>query len=290
MDRGLWGHGAPCGHDDRWLLSPPRLQIQFRRQPRVLQRHTGHPSMWHGWLQEMAWAMDVPSNSPFRRICPEGGDGERLPFLSDCTGTLGAMCKSYLERWLSSADTSSWGLCHKECTDEVARLLADWLKDPGPGTERQSRAECEEAGWRCLTPRPPSWLTAPARSPGPRPAPPPAAVGRASLPQPPPARHAGLLPLPLSPVLSSGQGLTRKCTWGARRRLAMPWRLEGWELPDPSSTARTLFRPNGAYRVQGEGIFRYFCSLLYRRKTNGCGPALRKGQAPWSHSEVHPAP
>lgn len=52
------------------------------------------------------------------RICHEGGGGETLLSPCDCTGTLGKVHKSCLEKWLSSSNTSYCELCHTEFTIE----------------------------------------------------------------------------------------------------------------------------------------------------------------------------
>lgn len=52
------------------------------------------------------------------RICHEGAGGETLLSPCDCTGTLGKVHKSCLEKWLSSSNTSYCELCHTEFTIE----------------------------------------------------------------------------------------------------------------------------------------------------------------------------
>lgn len=54
------------------------------------------------------------SDGPICRICHEGGNGEGLLSPCDCTGTLGTVHKSCLEKWLSSSNTSYCELCHTE--------------------------------------------------------------------------------------------------------------------------------------------------------------------------------
>lgn len=68
------------------------------------------------------------------RICHEGAGGETLLSPCDCTGTLGKVHKSCLEKWLSSSNTSYCELCHTEFTIErrpqpltqVSRILSVW--------------------------------------------------------------------------------------------------------------------------------------------------------------------
>uniref|UniRef100_A0AAY4E8G9 E3 ubiquitin-protein ligase MARCHF2 n=1 Tax=Denticeps clupeoides TaxID=299321 RepID=A0AAY4E8G9_9TELE len=68
-----------------------------------------------------------------------GGNGEGLLSPCDCTGTLGTVHKSCLEKWLSSSNTSYCELCHTEFTIERRpRPLTEWLRDPGPRNEKRT--------------------------------------------------------------------------------------------------------------------------------------------------------
>ena len=58
------------------------------------------------------------SDGPICRICHEGGNSEGLLSPCDCTGTLGTVHKSCLEKWLSSSNTSYCELCHTEFSIE----------------------------------------------------------------------------------------------------------------------------------------------------------------------------
>ncbi|KAG7252296.1 hypothetical protein CRUP_034309 [Coryphaenoides rupestris] len=79
------------------------------------------------------------SDGPICRICHEGGGGESLLSPCDCTGTLGAVHQSCLERWLSSSNTSYCELCHTKFTVErQPRQLTEWLQDPGPRNEKRT--------------------------------------------------------------------------------------------------------------------------------------------------------
>uniref|UniRef100_A0A3P8VF97 E3 ubiquitin-protein ligase MARCHF2 n=1 Tax=Cynoglossus semilaevis TaxID=244447 RepID=A0A3P8VF97_CYNSE len=79
------------------------------------------------------------SDGPICRICHEGGSHESLLSPCDCTGTLGAVHKSCLERWLSSSNTSYCELCHTEFNIERRpRPLTEWLQDPGPRNEKRT--------------------------------------------------------------------------------------------------------------------------------------------------------
>lgn len=107
------------------------------------------------------------SDGPICRICHEGGGSEGLLSPCYCTGTLGTVHQSCLERWLSSSNTSYCELCHTEFSverrprpltevTEVCRrpgppvitpgdlsrpLLCSppqWLQDPGPLNEKRT--------------------------------------------------------------------------------------------------------------------------------------------------------
>ncbi|NWZ16776.1 MARH3 ligase, partial [Agelaius phoeniceus] len=58
-------------------------------------------------------AVQSPFNDrPICRICHEGSSHEELLSPCECTGTLGTIHRSCLERWLSSSNTSYCELCH----------------------------------------------------------------------------------------------------------------------------------------------------------------------------------
>uniref|UniRef100_A0A2K5MTB0 E3 ubiquitin-protein ligase MARCHF2 n=1 Tax=Cercocebus atys TaxID=9531 RepID=A0A2K5MTB0_CERAT len=79
-------------------------------------------------------------DGPFCRICHEGANGECLLSPCGCTGTLGAVHKSCLEKWLSSSNTSYCELCHTEFAVE---------KRPRPLTEVSFRYHCQlYSEWR----------------------------------------------------------------------------------------------------------------------------------------------
>uniref|UniRef100_A0A4X2MF79 E3 ubiquitin-protein ligase MARCHF2 n=1 Tax=Vombatus ursinus TaxID=29139 RepID=A0A4X2MF79_VOMUR len=79
------------------------------------------------------------SDGPICRICHEGSSGEVLLSPCDCTGTLGTVHKSCLEKWLSSSNTSYCELCHTEfVVERRPRPLTEWLKDPGPRNEKRT--------------------------------------------------------------------------------------------------------------------------------------------------------
>ncbi|KTF87039.1 hypothetical protein cypCar_00046700 [Cyprinus carpio] len=83
------------------------------------------------------------SDRPICRICHEGQDvcnSEGLLSPCDCTGTLGTVHKSCLEKWLSSSNTSYCELCHTEFTIE---------RRPRPLTEVSFRYHCQlYSEWR----------------------------------------------------------------------------------------------------------------------------------------------
>lgn len=113
-------------------------------------------------LSTVIRALDSQSDCSFCRICHEGANGENLLSPCGCTGTLGAVHKSCLEKWLSSSNTSYCELCHTEfAVEKRPRPLTEWLKDPGPRTEKRTLC-CDMvcfvfitplaaiSGWLCL--------------------------------------------------------------------------------------------------------------------------------------------
>ncbi|XP_039552657.1 E3 ubiquitin-protein ligase MARCHF2 isoform X5 [Passer montanus] len=90
-------------------------------------------------LSTVIKALGTQSDGPICRICHEGGNGEGLLSPCDCTGTLGTVHKSCLEKWLSSSNTSYCELCHTEfVVERRPRPLTEWLKDPGPRNEKRT--------------------------------------------------------------------------------------------------------------------------------------------------------
>ncbi|XP_065555727.1 E3 ubiquitin-protein ligase MARCHF2 isoform X3 [Lathamus discolor] len=90
-------------------------------------------------LSTVIKALGAQSDGPICRICHEGGSGEGLLSPCDCTGTLGTVHKSCLEKWLSSSNTSYCELCHTEfVVERRPRPLTEWLKDPGPRNEKRT--------------------------------------------------------------------------------------------------------------------------------------------------------
>ncbi|XP_027632148.1 E3 ubiquitin-protein ligase MARCH2 isoform X2 [Tupaia chinensis] len=103
-------------------------------------------------LSTVIRALDTPSDGPFCRICHEGANGESLLSPCGCAGTLGAVHKSCLERWLSSSNTSYCELCHTEfAVEKRPRPLTEWLKDPGPRTEKRTLC-CDMVCFLFITP------------------------------------------------------------------------------------------------------------------------------------------
>lgn len=91
--------------------------------------------------------ISVSSDGPFCRICHEGANGESLLSPCVCTGTLGAVHKSCLERWLSSSNTSYCELCHTEfAVEKRPRPLTEVCLQPDieMGRGKEGRHEPEE--------------------------------------------------------------------------------------------------------------------------------------------------
>uniref|UniRef100_A0A670ZHK3 E3 ubiquitin-protein ligase MARCHF2 n=1 Tax=Pseudonaja textilis TaxID=8673 RepID=A0A670ZHK3_PSETE len=91
-------------------------------------------------------------DGPICRICHEGGNGEGLLSPCDCTGSLGTVHRSCLEKWLSSSNTSYCELCHTEfMVERRPRPLTEWLKHPGPRNEKRTLF-CDMACFLFITP------------------------------------------------------------------------------------------------------------------------------------------
>lgn len=71
----------------------------------------------HLLLLSSLWSPPL-SDGPICRICHEGGSSEGLLSPCYCTGTLGTVHRSCLEKWLSSSNTSYCELCHTEFSVE----------------------------------------------------------------------------------------------------------------------------------------------------------------------------
>ncbi|KAF7664926.1 hypothetical protein LDENG_00162230 [Lucifuga dentata] len=90
-------------------------------------------------LSSVLKPVGTQSDGPICRICHEGGNGEVLLSPCECTGTLGTVHKTCLEKWLSSSNTSYCELCHTEFSIERRpRPLTEWLRDPGPRNEKRT--------------------------------------------------------------------------------------------------------------------------------------------------------
>ncbi|NXD44779.1 MARH2 ligase, partial [Copsychus sechellarum] len=103
-------------------------------------------------LSTVIKALGAQSDGPICRICHEGGNGEGLLSPCDCTGTLGTVHKSCLEKWLSSSNTSYCELCHTEfVVERRPRPLTEWLKEPGPRNEKRTLL-CDMVCFLFITP------------------------------------------------------------------------------------------------------------------------------------------
>ncbi|TSK53695.1 E3 ubiquitin-protein ligase MARCH2 [Bagarius yarrelli] len=111
-------------------------------------------------LSTVIKALGTQSDGPICRICHEGGNSEVLLSPCDCTGTLGTVHKSCLEKWLSSSNTSYCELCHTEFTIEragqgpsqsVYNCCKRWIRDPGPANEKRTLC-CDMVCFLFITP------------------------------------------------------------------------------------------------------------------------------------------
>ncbi|XP_013995269.1 E3 ubiquitin-protein ligase MARCHF2 isoform X1 [Salmo salar] len=117
-------------------------------------RKSRHRLSFHflGILDEFGCYRPCRGNEGMCRICHEGAGGETLLSPCDCTGTLGKVHKSCLEKWLSSSNTSYCELCHTEFTVERRpQPLTQWLRDPGPRSEKRTLL-CDMACFLLITP------------------------------------------------------------------------------------------------------------------------------------------
>ncbi|XP_078280208.1 E3 ubiquitin-protein ligase MARCHF2 [Rhinoraja longicauda] len=90
-------------------------------------------------LSTVVKPLGTQSDGPICRICHEGNNLEGLLSPCGCTGTLGAVHKTCLERWLSSSNTSYCELCQTEfLIERKPRPLREWLRDPGPRNEKRT--------------------------------------------------------------------------------------------------------------------------------------------------------
>lgn len=107
----------------------PRLQLKMATHSPLLSKLWACKGMWmesshvaplkQFKLFFLLWfAVILHSDVGMCRICHEGAGGETLLSPCDCTGTLGKVHKSCLEKWLSSSNTSYCELCHTEFTIE----------------------------------------------------------------------------------------------------------------------------------------------------------------------------
>uniref|UniRef100_UPI0035900003 E3 ubiquitin-protein ligase MARCHF3 isoform X2 n=1 Tax=Myxine glutinosa TaxID=7769 RepID=UPI0035900003 len=81
----------------------------------------------------------LPRESPFCRICHEGGSQEDLLSPCDCIGTLGSLHQTCLEHWLAASNTSFCELCHFQfVVERKPQPFTKWLQSPNPKRERRT--------------------------------------------------------------------------------------------------------------------------------------------------------
>lgn len=118
---GVWFHHAGpvhCqGYCERWPPTFYRCQSSELAEVRGGGTSTG-PYPTHFLSSPFCCFLLLDSDVGMCRICHEGAGGETLLSPCDCTGTLGKVHKSCLEKWLSSSNTSYCELCHTEFTIE----------------------------------------------------------------------------------------------------------------------------------------------------------------------------
>ncbi|KPP77838.1 E3 ubiquitin-protein ligase MARCH3-like [Scleropages formosus] len=86
-----------------------------------------------------SFATQSLAERPMCRICHEGGAQEQLLSPCECTGTLGSVHRSCLERWLSASGTNFCELCHFQFSvQRKARPLLEWIRNPGLQQEKRT--------------------------------------------------------------------------------------------------------------------------------------------------------
>ncbi|XP_009905225.2 E3 ubiquitin-protein ligase MARCHF3 [Dryobates pubescens] len=90
-------------------------------------------------VRTLATQSSTFSDRPMCRICHEGNGQENLLSPCQCMGTLGAIHRSCLERWLSSSNTNCCELCHfRFAVERKPKPLLEWLRSPGPQHEKRT--------------------------------------------------------------------------------------------------------------------------------------------------------
>jgi len=80
------------------------------------------------------------SSSVFCRICHEGeSGGERLISPCLCSGSVGLLHRSCIERWLSSVNKDTCELCHQKYrVSRHSRPFSSWLLSPAVGDDQRN--------------------------------------------------------------------------------------------------------------------------------------------------------
>ena len=97
----------------------------------------GPGSPWSVCLQDRS---TLSESGLFCRICHCGeGEGERLISPCHCSGSVGLLHRSCLEKWLSSVNKDTCELCHQKYrVSRHSRPFSSWLLSPAVGDDQRN--------------------------------------------------------------------------------------------------------------------------------------------------------
>jgi hypothetical protein len=93
-----------------------------------------------GWSVCYQDSSQLSESGLFCRICHCGeGEGERLISPCHCSGTVGLVHRSCIEKWLSSVNKDSCELCHQKYrVSRHSRPFSSWLLTPAVGDDQRN--------------------------------------------------------------------------------------------------------------------------------------------------------
>ena len=97
----------------------------------------GPGSPWSVCLQDRS---QLSESGLFCRICHCGeGEGERLISPCHCSGSVGLVHRSCIEKWLSSVNKDTCELCHQKYrVSRHSRPFSSWLLTPAVGDDQRN--------------------------------------------------------------------------------------------------------------------------------------------------------
>ena len=95
------------------------------------------PAEWSVCYQDSSQLSD---SGLFCRICHCGeGEGERLISPCHCSGSVGLLHRSCIEKWLSSVNKDTCELCHQKYrVSRHSRPFSSWLLTPAVGDDQRN--------------------------------------------------------------------------------------------------------------------------------------------------------